>query len=113
MAEKTENTLRIHVGLVLSQILCWPAFAFELYRALAGNLLSWAYVFEWPILACYSIYMWRRMLDEEKGIVRSSKKKTLLASVPVAEAAEEDPALTAWNNYLAQVHHTEAESAPE
>jgi len=30
-------------------VLCW----WQLTRALSGNTLSWAYVFEWPIFAGY------------------------------------------------------------
>lgn len=36
----------------------------QLNRALSGNSLSWAYVFEWPAFAGYAIYMWRRLTRE-------------------------------------------------
>jgi len=45
-----------------------PTFAalclWQLHRALDGNELSWAYVFEWPFFAGYAIYMWWRFLHE-------------------------------------------------
>ena len=69
MKEKSDATFRIHVGLVLAEIICWSAFIFEVKRAISGNTLSWAYVFEWPILGLYAIYMWKRLLREERGEV--------------------------------------------
>jgi hypothetical protein len=45
-----------------------PTFAalciWQISRALSGNDLSWAYVFEWPFFAGYAIYMWWRLLHE-------------------------------------------------
>jgi hypothetical protein len=45
-----------------------PTFAalcdWQVHRALSGNQLSWAYVFEWPFFGGYAIYMWWRILHE-------------------------------------------------
>jgi len=94
MKGKTDATFRIHLGLVLAQIICWSAFIFEIKRAIAGNTLSWAYVFEWPILGLYAIYMWKRLLREERGETSRAP----------AEPVGPDPQLDAWNEYLASVH---------
>lgn len=100
---ETKNVFRIHLGLVLAELICIPAFLFETSRALAGNTLSWAYVFEWPMLGLYAIYMWRKMLREERGIdVRPT----------VEETEEDDPELKAWNDYLASVHKTPQTDEP-
>jgi hypothetical protein len=96
----TKDTIRIHFGLFLAELICVPAFIFEISRALGGNKLSWAYVFEWPFLGIYAIYMWRKMLKEERGEVAKSKTKG-----QVIEA--DDPELAAWNAYLAKVHEGE------
>ncbi len=42
-----------------AEAICVSAFIVEISRALSGNILSWAYVVEWPILGAYAIYMWR------------------------------------------------------
>jgi len=76
---------------------------FELSRARSGNTLSWAYVFEWPILGSYAVYMWAKMLREERGVDRRSKDK---AANAVRVVEEPDPELDAWNAYLDQVHGT-------
>jgi len=67
MAARTKTTFRINVGLFLAELICVPAFIFEMKRALGGNTLSWAYVFEWPLLGLYAVYMWHKLLQEERG----------------------------------------------
>ena len=57
--------------------LCWHAFAvvgtagmlwlgdWQLHRALAGNELSWAYTFEWPLFAMFGVYFWAKTIWDE------------------------------------------------
>jgi hypothetical protein len=90
---KTKKALRVHVGLAIAEAICVSAFAFELSRALSGNSLSWAYVFEWPLFAAYAIYMWRRLLADEEP--RPDK---------TPPSASETEALEAYNAYLEGVH---------
>jgi len=94
---QTKNALRVHVGLAVAEAICLSAFALELSRALSGNTLSWAYVFEWPILGVYAVFMWRRLLhaDVESPIGPSS--------------AEEENRLNVYNDYLAQIHGSSQE----
>jgi len=94
---KKRGTFGIHLGLVLAELMCVSAFVFELTRALAGNTLSWAYVFEWPILAFYGVYMWRTMLRDE----RRERDRT-----PAPEP-EDDPRLAEWNEYLEKIHSSD------
>ncbi|MGH9016548.1 MAG: hypothetical protein ACRDY1_02255, partial [Acidimicrobiales bacterium] len=35
-------------------------------RALSGNTLSWAYVFEWPIFAGYAVFMWWKLIHDPR-----------------------------------------------
>ena len=96
VADKRESVTTIHVGLVLAEAICISAFGFELSRALSGNTLSWAYVFEWPILGVYAVYMWHRLLRDARG-----------ESKPVEGPTEDDPQLDAWNRYLEEVHRND------
>ncbi|NNN02349.1 MAG: hypothetical protein HKL86_11010 [Acidimicrobiaceae bacterium] len=57
---------RAHVTLLLGLALCVAAFWFELGRALGGNSLSWAYVFEWPLLGAFAVYMWWKVIHPEQ-----------------------------------------------
>ncbi len=37
----------------------------QLHRAEAGNALSWAYTFEWPIFAGFAIVFWAKTIRDE------------------------------------------------
>jgi aminoglycoside phosphotransferase (APT) family kinase protein len=95
---------RLHAGLVVAIVLCTTAFTFEVLRALGGNTLSWAYVFEWPILLGYGVYMWWRLVREERH-------GTAATTSVVAMGGGDDAALEAWNRYLAELHAADAAAA--
>jgi hypothetical protein len=103
------RALRLHLALLLVVPCCLAAGLFELTRALAGNQLSWVYVFEWPFFAAFSGRLWWRLLHEEEGA--SASVSAASAAGTGGPAAEEpaDPQLRAWNEYLARLH---AESPP-
>ena len=61
------------LGLVLCTGACW----FELSRALGGNALSWAYVFEWPLLSVFAVYMWWQLLHPGRDSRVNRKVKSL------------------------------------
>ena len=93
--DKREGVTTIHVGLVVAEVICISAFGFELSRALSGNTLSWAYVFEWPILGGYAVYMWHRLLRDARGETKR------------VEPPQDDPQLDAWNRYLEEIHRND------
>lgn len=93
MEEKTKNSLRIHTGLVLAEILCVSGFVVELLRAQSGNSLSWVYVFEWPLFGGYAIYMWRKLLKDVRG-----------GESALPSSSGSDAALDEYNAYLQSVH---------
>ena len=93
------RVLWIHFGLVLATAICVSAFVVELWRAAGGNALSWAYVFEWPLLLGYAVFLWRRLLAEERG----EPSRRVAASTP-----QEAAALEAWNQHLAALHAEDA-----
>ena len=92
-----------------------PAFmalcVWQINRAVNGNSLSWAYVFEWPLFAGYAIYMWWRFVHEkpetadatasENGRVAEAPEPP--AGPPASSAAQEDAELAAYNDYLARL----------
>ena len=77
----------------------------QVTRALSGNGLSWAYVFEWPLFAGYVVYMWWR-LSHERAPLRAASGPASLA--PGADGAdeEEDEELAAYNRYLAALEQS-------
>jgi hypothetical protein len=102
---KKQGNFKIHLGLVFAEIICVSAFIIELFRAMSGNMLSWAYVFEWPIFAAYAIYMWHKLLNDGVSPLRTPRRPS--------EPANDD-ALAIYNDYLRSVHHHTSEdtSAP-
>jgi hypothetical protein len=103
MAAQSGSMFRINLGLVLAELICLPAFIFEILRALGGNTLSWAYVFEWPLLGGYAVYMWHKLRQDVRG--RGLHRPVVFDEV--------DPELDAWNAYLASVHESDRPSPPE
>jgi DNA-binding transcriptional regulator of glucitol operon len=96
-----------------------PAFLalclWQISRALGGNSLSWAYVFEWPIFAAYAVYMWWRFVHEAAedspppATAGADSGGPTAAAEPAApapaspEEVQEDAERAAYNDYLAQL----------
>lgn len=99
-----QRLARLHASLAVAAVICATGFTIELWRAIDGNELSWAYVFEWPLFLAYGTYMWRRLVREERG---QAPPRPLEAASDV-EVAE----LEAWNRYLAALHAREGTTRP-
>jgi len=44
--------------------MCWLG-DWQFRRAMAGNTLSWAYTFEWPIFAIFGVVFWVKTIKDE------------------------------------------------
>ena len=57
------------IGMHVTLLILLPVFAWltwwQLSRALAGNTLSWAYTFEWPLFAGYAFYVWWQLIHDQ------------------------------------------------
>jgi hypothetical protein len=90
----------------------------QLTRATHGNALSWGYTFQWPVFAGFVVFLWFRevQLARRKGSPAEPATPEKTASklpgspvtvgrpvrVPVRAApSADDPALAAYNDYLA------------
>jgi DNA-binding transcriptional regulator of glucitol operon len=111
----SRRAVKLHVVILIVV----PAFLalclWQVSRALGGNSLSWAYVFEWPLFAAYAIYMWWRFVHEPAA--EGSPSDTAAAdpggqdavapdAAPAPETPEEleeDAEMAAYNDYLAQL----------
>jgi DNA-binding transcriptional regulator of glucitol operon len=92
----------------------------QFHRALAGNGLSWAYTFEWPLFAGFAVVFWAKTIRDEFRIRRgempdpravAAEAENLPAGVvgPVqaragSPADDEDEELSAYNAYLARLN---------
>jgi hypothetical protein len=121
--------------LVSPRWLAWHAFAvvafwgmfwlgdWQLHRALGGNALSWAYVFEWPLFALMGAVFWAKTIRDEYRIrtgqvappdevhlppgAYNADGTTTGSMTGVLEVY--DPELASYNAYLARLNR-EAES---
>ncbi len=81
----------------------------QLHRALSGNELSWAYVFEWPLFAGYAVYMWWRLVHERPAAPPDAAAVDTGGAGAGGKDARreddqiEDPELAAYNEYLARL----------
>ena len=95
----------------------------QFHRALAGNGLSWAYTFEWPLFAVFAVVFWAKTIRDEFRIRRGEMPdpravaaeaerlpagvtgRVQATSVQVGSPGEdEDEELSAYNAYLARLN---------
>ena len=115
------DAVRLHLTLGVGLAVCAAAFVFEMSRALGGNTLSWAYVFEWPIFAVFAVYMWWNLLHGNDGARRSRTPSTPGRSSPgrsapgrpegAAPLPDDDADLRAWQAYLRDLEAQDARHA--
>jgi DNA-binding transcriptional regulator of glucitol operon len=95
----------------------------QFHRALAGNALSWAYTFEWPLFSGFAVVFWAKTIRDEFRIRRgempdpraiAAEAQRLPAGVTGTEQVrvvqgapadeDEDEELSAYNAYLARLN---------
>jgi hypothetical protein len=93
----------------------------QLHRAMAGNGLSWAYTFEWPLFAGFGIVFYARTVRDEFRLRRGVTPAAGDASAATASAIAlpegigtrqierpgddaDDADLASYNAYLAKLH---------
>src|SRR5258708_9345426 len=134
-------TLRWRV-LLAPRWLSWHLFAvaavagmiwlgdWQLRRAMAGNGLSWAYTFEWPIFAIFGAVFWVKTVKDELHPAQPAPAKEILlpagaggvgaacdgagqeepvpamagSKLAVDDDGEPDPELDEYNAYLAMLN---------
>ena len=106
------RALKLHAVILIVVPAFMALCVWQIYRAVNGNSLSWAYVFEWPLFAGYAIYMWWRFVHEKPepagGVAASENGQAGAAPQPPAEPpaakdTQEAAELAAYNEYLARL----------
>lgn len=112
----TPQWLAWHLIMVASVVGMLALGDWQLHRALAGNGLSWAYTFEWPIFAVFGVVFWAKTIRDEfrppANATPGDEAVALPAGAipapagarPDGEGAEVDAELAAYNAYLARLH---------
>jgi DNA-binding transcriptional regulator of glucitol operon len=109
----SRRAIKLHVVILIVVPAFLALMIWQLDRALSGNTLSWAYVFEWPLFACYAVYMWWRFVHEAAedtppaaaAAADAGPGTSNAAAAPeeTAQEKEEDEEMAAYNAYLAQL----------
>jgi hypothetical protein len=100
------DALKLHLTLAGGLVLCAAAFWFEVRRALGGNELSWAYVFEWPLFAAFALYLWWQTLHQ-------NRRRQQAALAPKMVAPEHVEMLRRWQAHVRDMADAEAEADVE
>lgn len=108
---------------LLGHVLVWVGVAaflalgwWQAGRAAEGNVLSWAYTFEWPLFAIFLVYLWIREIRLAVGRgpavePRSDKRGPVITRRAPEVVADDagDPSLDEYNRMLAWLsEHPEA-----
>ena len=98
----------LHIPLILVLALCVSATVIEFRRATDGVWRAWIYLFEWPLIAAFAIWMWVRFRREAGGgfarrwrerVERAAQAEADEVEPPPAPPAPADPELQAWRDY--------------
>lgn len=118
---------QLHVPLVLVLSLCTFITIIEVRRASEGVWRAWAYMFEWPLIGLFTIWIWHRYRTEgsvTKGLVAKWRERvgrvTAEADAAAASAASRgepdatpsDPQLEAWTSYVDDLRRREPPGPP-
>jgi len=109
----SRRALKLHAVILILVPAFMALCIWQVTRALGGNSLSWAYVFEWPIFAGYAVYMWWRLVHEAADGTPplssadhppgGSDAAAAADPVRLARQEEEEAELAAYNAYLRQL----------
>ena len=110
----SRRALKLHAVILVLVPAFMALCIWQITRALNGNSLSWAYVFEWPIFAGYAVYMWWRFVHEAAEVEPPPASAEHGAGGPGPDTGseraarqekqeEEDAELAAYNEYLARL----------
>ena len=110
----SRRALKLHAVILIVVPGFMALCVWQIYRAVGGNSLSWAYVFEWPLFAGYAIYMWWRFVHEKPeapvpaGVDNGPRSVAAPSGPTTGHAAserevKEDAELAAYNDYLARL----------
>ena len=105
----SRRALKLHAVILIVVPSFMALCVWQISRAVGGNSLSWAYVFEWPLFAGYAVYMWWRILHEVPDTPAPAPAAAADEHTPpatprqTARREEEDTELAAYNEYLGEL----------
>jgi hypothetical protein len=142
----SRNRLRdfwqLDVPLAVVLVLCTAFTVIEARRAGDGVWRAWVYLFEWPLIAAFSVWIWHRFRTEGNPVQATTQRwrdrVALLEAEAAAEdaaaqearageaeaeesaaggaaapASAEDPGIAAWRAYQRDLHRREPPGGPQ
>jgi hypothetical protein len=115
---RTRDLWQLHIPLVLVLTLCTVITVIEYRRATDGVWRAWVYLFEWPMIAAFSVWMWHRFRTEGNPARGMSKRwQERVARIEAEYDAEQaaraaDPELAAWRDYQERVQAADEQQPP-
>jgi DNA-binding transcriptional regulator of glucitol operon len=104
------RSLSLHLLLIVWVLGCSLAAWWQVGRAIQGNQYSYLYAIEWPVFAVAGIFGWWALLHTEPASAeereaRRAHEQRLRAAAQAdrRDRANEDPALAAYNDHLAEL----------
>lgn len=106
----SRRAITLHIALVVWVSICLAAAWWQVGAAILGNSLSYLYAVEWPAFAVLGVFGWYALLNseevtEDQEAARREYEEKMRAEAQLARQAdtEEDPALAAYNDHLAEI----------
>lgn len=113
----SQRAVLLHVALLVWFPGCLLAFWWQVHRAFGGNTLSYLYSVEWPAFAVIGVWAWWALVhtDPEQVGRRAQERLRRAPAVarpapspgdttaPVRRREDEDEALAAYNDRLAEL----------
>ena len=113
----SRRAVLLHVALLVWFPGCLLAFWWQVHRAFSGNTLSYLYSAEWPAFAVIGVWGWWALVHTDPEQVGRRAQERLRrvpavatpaapagsATAPVRRREDEDEALTAYNDRLAEL----------
>ena len=114
---------QLDVPLVLVLLLCAAITVVEMRRAGEGVWRAWFYMFEWPAIGAFAIWIWYRFRTEgnpAKTATRRWRERVAQAQADfdAAEGAQppaepDDPQLRAWREYVDDLQRRDPPGGPD
>lgn len=102
----SRQAIYLHLILLVVVPACLGLAWWQVNAALAGNILSYLYAFEWPFFAGYAVFIWWRLVHEvpeRAGVGGTTPRVADRPAHPLLSAYEEDEELAEYNRYLAEL----------
>ena len=122
--QRRRDFWQLHVPLVAVLTLCAVITVIEVRRATEGVWRAWFYMFEWPMIGLFAIWIWYRyrregsltrgLTDRWRDRVRQyeAEADAADAAAPHTARVPDDPELSAWQDYVDDLQRRQPPGEP-